>query len=295
MPVEQLPVHTTYDYDQLRMALGYIKLGWAIFPCRYHGKEPLTRHGFLDATVDERVIRSWWQRWPEANIGIRCGAVSGGVAVLDIDGPEGKVSISGKQLPVTPTALTGNNGLHYYYRSQRSLRPQVGLLPHVDLRAEDSYVIAPRSIHPNGKRYAWSVSPHQAALAPLPLWVYETNGVAPVTGMQPVAPTIRDAGIRSGHHATVHAPAWRYLLQAIPEGKRNATLTSVAGWLRLYHPLPVVAAILQVVNLARCIPPLEEKEISGMVRSVFQYAQPGVNGHPRAAVPRYEREESNHA
>jgi hypothetical protein len=50
------------------------------------GKHPLTRHGLHDATADPGVIRRWWTRWPQANVGIRTGAASG-LLVIDIDGP----------------------------------------------------------------------------------------------------------------------------------------------------------------------------------------------------------------
>jgi hypothetical protein len=38
-------------------ALQYAAHGWPVFPVR--GKEPRTRHGFKDATVDAGQIRAW--------------------------------------------------------------------------------------------------------------------------------------------------------------------------------------------------------------------------------------------
>lgn len=48
------------------------------------GKHPRTPHGFKDASLEESEIDSWWQRWPDANIGIPTGKISG-LIVLDID------------------------------------------------------------------------------------------------------------------------------------------------------------------------------------------------------------------
>src|SRR5579862_2245265 len=69
-------------------ALDYTKHGWhvmSIYPpvgercsctsneCDSPGKHPLTQHGFKDATLREDFIRTWFTKWPQANIGIACG------------------------------------------------------------------------------------------------------------------------------------------------------------------------------------------------------------------------------
>jgi hypothetical protein len=46
----------------LDLALWYAEHGFPIFPCSPHGKEPLTPHGFKDATTDLQQIREWWGR-----------------------------------------------------------------------------------------------------------------------------------------------------------------------------------------------------------------------------------------
>src|SRR5207253_2207139 len=68
-------------------------------------------------TGDERTIRSWWDRWPWANIGIATGAVSG-LVVVDVDPAHGGTeslhhlqSLMGS-LPATLTASTGGGGWH---------------------------------------------------------------------------------------------------------------------------------------------------------------------------------------
>ena len=67
----------------LRPALVYAsRLAWPVFPLKPHGKDPLTAHGYKDATVDEKQIREWAKKWPDANIGIPTGIR---FWVLDID------------------------------------------------------------------------------------------------------------------------------------------------------------------------------------------------------------------
>lgn len=79
--------------------------------------------------------------------------------------------------------------------------------------------------------------------------------------------------------------AWELLQAPIPEGGRNDRLTSLAGWLRAYHPSPIVEALLLAINDGRCQPPLSPDEVRGIARGMYRYPQRGVNGHPDAVVP----------
>ncbi|MDA8348208.1 MAG: bifunctional DNA primase/polymerase, partial [Pseudomonadota bacterium] len=60
--------------------------GLPVFPCR-PDKRPYTEHGFKDATTNLDMIEEWWNRWPEALIGVPTGKASG-LVVLDVD-PDG--------------------------------------------------------------------------------------------------------------------------------------------------------------------------------------------------------------
>ncbi|NQT72456.1 MAG: bifunctional DNA primase/polymerase [Chloroflexi bacterium] len=276
--------------------------GWLVFPlhtiraghcscgnpsCKNAGKHPRTPHGFKDASCDESLICRWWATG-ESNIGIATGSASG-LLVIDIDYRHGgndsltDLERQNGPLPESIEALTGGGGRHIYfnYSGQPAISNSAGILgPGLDVRCENGFVVAPPSLHISGHRYVWEVSHHpdDVALADPPDWLVQSL----------TKPIIKSNSIN--RFAT-----WRQLLDSIPVGTRNTTLTSIAGWLRLYHPQQVVEAILQIVNQARCQPPLAETEISDIVRSIFRYPQPGVNGHPKAAVPRYTRNEVDNA
>lgn len=64
-------------------ALLYASKGWAVFPLQPRGKEPLTAHGFKDATTEAHQVEAWWDMWPDANVGLACGA--SGFFVIDVD------------------------------------------------------------------------------------------------------------------------------------------------------------------------------------------------------------------
>lgn len=66
-------------------AIEYAKKGFAVFPLKYRDKVPLTRNGCKDATTDAAQIKAWWQKYPNANIGLATGSVSQNVFVIDLD------------------------------------------------------------------------------------------------------------------------------------------------------------------------------------------------------------------
>jgi putative DNA primase/helicase len=93
--------------SQLSRALYYArKLGWHVIPvfevkdgccacaagknCKRPGKHPRTRNGVHDATTDPDQIRKWWRIWPNANIGVATGCISG-ILVIDADPHYGSI------------------------------------------------------------------------------------------------------------------------------------------------------------------------------------------------------------
>lgn len=139
----------------LNQALNYLKLGFSIIPLESRGKKPLISWtDFQKRRVTDSEIREWFQKWPTANIGIVTGEVSA-IAVVDLDGPEGIASAERLGLKSSVVSLTGN-GKHLWYRmSEKEIGNTVRIFPGVDIRSTGGYVVAPGSVHQNGKRYRW--------------------------------------------------------------------------------------------------------------------------------------------
>lgn len=151
----------------LEHALQYAARGWFVFPLKPRGKEPLTEHGFKDATQDPALIEAWWRRWPDANVGVATGA--SGLVVLDIDGPIGRTELAALNVtcPKTLAATTGRlGGVHLYYRGVAKSTQIKG--EHLDTRGNTGYVVVYPSVHPNGTVYRWA---NQEQIAPVPEWV----------------------------------------------------------------------------------------------------------------------------
>lgn len=142
-------------------ALEYARRGIPVLPLS--GKLPRIPkrqggRGVHDATCDPDRIRQWWRRWPQANIGLRCGI---SFDVIDIDEPQGRDALqlflaTHAQGPIGgPRVRTGSGGWHIYV-TPTGLPDKIGVLAHVDYRAADRYVVAPPSRHPQtGRRYRW--------------------------------------------------------------------------------------------------------------------------------------------
>lgn len=182
---------------RLTAALRYATWGWLVFPlhhpmtsprwqrcscgksdCGQIAKHPRTPNGLHDGTDDPDMIRSWWQRWPAANVGIAMGAVSG-VYAVDVDsdkgGDETWASIIDKygEVGTTPAVDTGGGGLHLFFKHPGGTWPNTAakLGKGVDTRGDGGYVVAAPSLHASGMHYSWRTDPEEANFALMPDWL----------------------------------------------------------------------------------------------------------------------------
>jgi hypothetical protein len=151
------------DRDEWRK--WYAARGLATVPVVPRGKRPL-RAGWQRADAG-----AWDGAPPDANLGVVCGAPSGGLVVLDfdtVDGVHDAMGMRPEALAVHTVVVRTRRGWHVYAREpdRRTSSPWRGL----DVRAEGSLVVAPPSVHPSGVSYE-ILRPDVgiAALASLPI------------------------------------------------------------------------------------------------------------------------------
>lgn len=149
----------------LEAALDYAERGWSVFPVS-KDKHPCTKNGFKDATTDKDIITNWFSKvYTGANVAIATGEMSGGLVVIDIDIDEEKCVNGQETLDEwcsnngcyidSRNAVTGRGGKHYYFTSSKKYGCGIGLMEGIDIRADGGYVVAPPSIHKNGRLYFW--------------------------------------------------------------------------------------------------------------------------------------------
>lgn len=291
--------------DLLDAALAYAALGWPVLPlhgwtgtactcgdedCSSPAKHPRTRHGLKDATEDQQKIRSWWGRWPDANVGLRTGDR---FDVLDVDGDDGFDSVAAMEQalePVhpSPTALTGGGGAHRLF-SPTGAGNRAGLIDHVDWRGKGGYIVAPPSLHRTGLRYRWDDDLGPDTELPAPNgWIldllFPKPPVKPRNGVASIA--TRRAGDPYSTYAQKAFDAELEELSRAAAGTRNNTLNIVAfnllqlaygGELDAGHVTQALTGV--ATNLG-----LGAREIAGTISSADKAARASPRTAPVLAV-----------
>jgi Bifunctional DNA primase/polymerase, N-terminal len=132
-------------------ALGYAEAGWPVFPVVWRGKEPLTAHGFKDASTDPAIVSSWWRRWPSANVAVATGAP--GPDVVDVDVKNGapgmelyeRASRAGLLRGSAAVIRTPSAGLHIWFEGTDQTQGAIGPRKALELKARGGYVVLPPS------------------------------------------------------------------------------------------------------------------------------------------------------
>lgn len=200
--------------------------------CRSPGKHPLTIKGVKDASADAAMVANWWQRWPEANIGLAMGPTSGLFAV-DIDPRNGgDVTLEDLErehgrFPDTLIADTGGGGTHYLFRFDQARRLPGKLGKGIDIKGDGGYIVVEPSNHASGGRYQWraEADPLEGAeAAQAPAWIFAHG---PLSGAAPSASPSAQAGTPA---AVGFIPPQQYCdlrsaLGAIPSDDRDTWIS----------------------------------------------------------------------
>jgi putative DNA primase/helicase len=235
----------------LNAALAFAAQGIPVFPL--NGKVPAKGSaGFKDATTDPATIRARFT--PGMNVGIPTGAPSG-LVVLDADSADGEQALAevcGGTLPQTRTHRTGR-GRHFLFAYPGQPVPsRAKLRPGLDVRGDGGYIVAPPSVHPDtGTPY--TVEDADVPVAPLP-------------------DALRTLLVGHEHNTRTQeevedSTTWG-------PGERNDRLTRLAGAARRQGAsAEAILALLTEVNGERCDPPLSDRELAQIARSVGRYAE----------------------
>ncbi len=171
-----------------KAAVAYIEKGWSCFPLQPKEKVPFKGMPIKpyqrDKLPNKPKIAAWAERWPDANIALATGKISG-FFVVDCDSEEalGRLKARG-DISDTLTAKTAR-GYHLYFEYPPfAVDNRIGLLEGVDVRGDGGYVVAPPSVHPTGVKYHFlgGTGKRSAKIAPAPAWLLDmllTTSAAP--------------------------------------------------------------------------------------------------------------------
>jgi len=243
-------------------AQNLIDLGYRVFPCVPGDKLPATTHGCLDATNDADAVAKWWDANPDYNVGLSTDSL----IVVDIDvGKDGSQNqwlktLSEQQiddLAKAPCAITPRGGQHLVFRQDKGLRNTTsGIAANVDTRADGGYILISPSRTAKGS-YAWvpgrELDMPREQLPEVPAWLVDAQA-AKKSPVRALSETLNDGA------------------KLIPEGSRNHTLTSIAGYQRRGGATEsMIAESLLAANREQCVVPLPEDEVRKIAKSVARY------------------------
>ncbi len=267
-------------------ALRYAALGVSVLPCcnpqhfgcgRVHARgctspgkrpyiptKPEEARGewkeFQERRADAAEVAGWYDRDPRLNVGAALGAVSGliGLDIDALDGEELLAELSQGDLPPTWEFRTGKEcGRRLLYRLPPGARvitqsfKRAGTAAEIlKVMSDGSQTVMPPSVHPSGAVYAWvpGRGPGEIEPADAPAWL-----LAPAR--EPAAP------FQPGDDAA-----------AIAEGGRNVYLTRLAGAMRrVGADEEAIYTALASMNERRLDPPVEDREVRGVAKSVAKY------------------------
>ncbi len=291
-PAESAAISTAQPSSNKRLAaaIALARYGFSIFPLIPNDKRPLIENWQNLATNDERQVRDWWTRQPDANIGIS----TENLLVIDVDPRNGgdttfralfeQQHTLGEEFPPTLATRTRANGTHIFY----------GLPPHtvvrggasrlgagVDIKSHGGYVVGAGSAIDN-KTYHWKsgYGPDEKDLKWAPQWLIERCNTA--------KPKTADAGkvIVAEDDAALQL-ATDYLRGQAPEaiqGGRDNTAYTVAA--RLYDfgvTRETCREMLEEWNESYCHPPLEPDELERVAWSAQRNRENAIGAkHPNA-------------
>jgi len=247
--------------ELLNPALSYEKQGLSVIPIQASEKKPLIAwEAYQERRATEDEIQAWWLKWPDANVGVVTGAVSG-LVVIDLDSIEAKDKLkellSDYDLFSVPRSRTGR-GWQLFFKHPGVLIPnRAGIFPGLDVRGDGGYVVAPPSIHPNGKSYKWEV-PINGDLPKLPVELFKLITSPASNG---------EAGYRERFN-TAQA------LAGVPEGQRDETLFKLACKLRTADVPQDMAEALILEAARNCQPPFSEREALEKVSNAYRRYEP---------------------
>lgn len=143
-------VQAAQQNSVLSASLAYTALGLSVIPL--DGKRPALKSWtqYQQSRADAQTIRAW----SFGNVGIVCGAVSGNLVILDLDGAAGYAAFAATFPALTQTYTVGSGGgvgRHvYFYADQMppSVKAMNTPIGHLEVCGDGWQVVAPPSIHP---------------------------------------------------------------------------------------------------------------------------------------------------
>lgn len=246
-------------------ALAYHRRGWNVLPIWPHGvnnsngkdKPVFKWEQWQTNKQTEAEVMQWIEKYPDCNIAVITGTVNN-LLVLDFDNEEACADFQ-MEHEIPPTLISKTSKGHHFYFSvadEVAYSSYVAVLPHVDVRCNGGYVIAPDSKHSSGFIYKWE---NDNPIAEMPEFVAEIIDKRKKKSTETVPRTVEK---------------WvDELWQGVKEGGRNASCARLTGYyIAKGMGQSEIISLLKGWNRLNT-PQMPEKEIEITVKSVFNKSE----------------------
>lgn len=185
------------------------------------------------ATTDLATIADWFTRYPDAQLGLAAGEISG-VTVLDIDVKKGKDGIASMKAlgfsdfaALSPVRVsTPSGGWHLYFQHEPRLKNSASRIgPGIDVKTTGGFVMAPGSRKSSG---VYRIE--GAALGSVPLPPFPEALIPPAEPEMDVPPVTGHVTDEQREWAAAYLKSLADDLGGMTEGGRNAALNDAAMW-----------------------------------------------------------------
>lgn len=228
----------------LEYAKEYARRGFSVIPVNHEKKPLIAWAEFQKRYATPEELEKWFGKQGSLiGIGIVTGRISG-LTVIDLDTKKdcGIQWPAGLRAPVVETP----RGFHIYCRYAEGMRNAVRVSPHIDIRGDGGYVVAPPTILKSGT-YGWQQG-STLALVPLPAFPLSVVMAAPKSFQ------------KNSARAAETKPMFT-------EGRRDDDLFHVANML-VKASMPVEEIKEVLLNLAAgCTPPFPPEDAEMKVKS----------------------------
>lgn len=262
---------------KLDAALYMARRGFPVFPLVELGKKPAVEMFQINATTDEGIIREWWSKRPNCNIGV----CTTGFVVVDIDdkhGRNGTVNYASIEGHYNTLCVRTPSGGHHCYFTGPDSKLAVDIVKGVDIRSHHGYVVAPgsvtSSVHKDCVDGSYELV-NDAPLAPVP---YMIGAML----MPPIKRERHDNAELDKATSIAQASVWLQTAEPAIEGMHgNDTTYRVCARLVRDFALSEETAFQLLLSHwnYRCVPPWEQSDLLQLVNNAATY---GVGDRGRA-------------
>lgn len=267
----------------LAVAQSLAAMGFQVLPARHRDKAPIVKWLNYQNVRTDSLLPQWFGSTGQRNYWVMTGRMSGAI-VLDCDNEAADKwwrDLLGDDVMSATARVKTRKGHHYWFKlpedwdgersvASWSVHPPKGQeddpsFLSFDVRADDTGVIVPPSVHESGHQYVWEVPYENALVAPPGMLDGSHRAQAPSYGAGSGENTQKDSS------GMVRSMLSSLLARPPAEGGRNDWLARVCGhYAKTYHNQEDLYRTHAEQANSMLTPPLTDEEFNKTVDSIWR-------------------------